>query len=106
MGVASSKTTSRGFASRARQGVNLALGNGALRARLNRTLARANFELILKPADEVLEPEFANFLSHCAPYTMTTDERMYSVFQASRYLARSGVKGDVVECGVCAAGAP
>lgn len=83
-----------------RQGLNLALGNGALRARLNRGLARANFELIVKPPAEVLEPEFEDHLSRCAPYTMTSDERMYSVFQAARYVAQAAIAGDVVECGV------
>ncbi len=80
------------------------MGNGALRARLNRALARANFELIVKPPAETLEPEFERYLSRCAPFTMTSDERMYSVFQASRYLAQAAIEGDVVECGVWRAG--
>jgi hypothetical protein len=63
-------------------------------------LARANFELIVKPPPEVLEPEFEGYLARCAQYTMTSDERMYSVFQASRYAAQAGIEGDIVECGV------
>jgi O-methyltransferase len=99
-----STQTNRGLSARMRQGLNRALGNGALRARLNRGLARANFELIVKPPTEMLEPEFERYLSRCAPFTMTSDERMYSVFQASRYLAQAAIEGDVVECGVWRAG--
>jgi predicted O-methyltransferase YrrM len=32
--------------------------------------------------------------------TMTSQERMHAVYQAARYLARRGVAGDYVECGV------
>lgn len=83
-----------------RQGLNAALGNGALRARLNRGLARANFELIVKPPTEVFEPEFLRHQERCAPFTMTSQERLYSVFQAARYLGGAGIAGDFVECGV------
>jgi hypothetical protein len=46
------------------------------------------------------EPEFRALLERCAPFTMTTPERMYAVWQAVRHAVRAGVPGDVVECGV------
>ena len=33
-------------------------------------------------------------------YTMTSLERIYSLFQAVEYITRKGIKGDIVECGV------
>jgi O-methyltransferase len=43
---------------------------------------------------------FAAAYGRTAPFTMTSRERMYAVWQAVSYLARSAVRGDVVECGV------
>jgi O-methyltransferase len=99
-GSASARTTDRGLRARLRSGVNAALGNGELRARLNRGLGRANFELIVRPPTETLEPEFERFLARCEPYTMTSRERMYAVYQAARYTVEADVPGDIVECGV------
>jgi hypothetical protein len=96
----STRVTRHGARARVQQAMNLALGNGALRARLNRGLARANFELIVRPPEEVFEPEFEAFMTRCAPYTMTSRERMYAMFQATRYVTQAGIPGDVVECGV------
>ena len=100
MSAAATRVTQQGLKARYRQAVNALLGNGSLRARLNRGLARANFELIVRPPQDVLEPEFERFIARCGPYTMTTRERMYSMFQAARYINRGGIPGDIVECGV------
>jgi O-methyltransferase len=71
-----------------------------LRARLNRALARANLELTIRPHPEVSEPEFERFGERCAPYTMTSRDRLYSVYQAAGYVVDAAIPGDVVECGV------
>src|ERR1044071_9370324 len=70
-------------------------------------LARAGYELRKAPdasnltqTHPDLEPEFAGVLARCAPYTMTSIERMYALWQAARHVVDKGVKGDVVECGV------
>jgi O-methyltransferase len=34
------------------------------------------------------------------PYTMTSPERLFALVQSVRYLASSGITGDIVECGV------
>jgi hypothetical protein len=96
----STRTTARGARARLRQGLSIALGDGALRARLNRGLARANFELIVRPPEESLEPEFESFMARCEQYTMTSRERMYAMYLASRHVAKADVPGDIVECGV------
>lgn len=70
-------------------------------------LARAGFEVRRVPkADKLhlthpdLEREFADALALAQPYTMTSVERMYALWQAVRHIHRTGVAGDVVECGV------
>lgn len=47
-----------------------------------------------------LEPEFRALHERCAPFTMTSPERMYAVHQAVRHVVRARVPGDIVECGV------
>lgn len=47
-----------------------------------------------------MEPEFKTIFERCSPFTMTSVERMYALFQAVQYVCRAGVQGDVVECGV------
>jgi hypothetical protein len=36
----------------------------------------------------------------CAPFTMTSVERCYALWEAASYIACRGIGGDVVECGV------
>jgi O-methyltransferase len=96
----STQTTRRGLRNRLRRGVNLAPGDGALRARLNKGLARANLELVVRAPNEVPEPEFERMLGQCEAFTMTSRERMYSVYQATRYVVDAHIPGDFVECGV------
>lgn len=47
-----------------------------------------------------LEPEFHALRERCAPFTMTSPERMYAVHQSAQYVVRAGVPGAFVECGV------
>lgn len=93
-------TTRRDARARMQQGVNLLLGNGAVRARLNEALARVNFELAPRGPQEMAEPEFERLRERCAQLTMTSRERLYAVYQAARYLAEARIEGDFVECGV------
>jgi O-methyltransferase len=53
----------------------------------------------LRP-DLDLEPEFRALQERCAPFTATSPERMYAVYQSVRHIVRAGVPGDIVECGV------
>jgi O-methyltransferase len=47
-----------------------------------------------------LEPEFRALHERCKPFTMTSPERMYAVYQSVRHVVRASVPGDIVECGV------
>ena len=47
-----------------------------------------------------LEPAFLAMYDACRPYTRTSIERMYALYQAMSYLARARVPGAFVECGV------
>jgi O-methyltransferase len=70
---------------------------------LRRIASRAGYELRRReppgpPPD--LEPDFLALHDRCKPYTRTSVERMYALYQASRYLVRAAIPGAVVECGV------
>jgi O-methyltransferase len=47
-----------------------------------------------------LEPEFIELYELCREQTMTSIERMYALYTATRYLVENEVPGDFVECGV------
>jgi O-methyltransferase len=47
-----------------------------------------------------LDPAFVALHARCAPFTMTSVERMYALWQAVRHVRRRGIPGDLVECGV------
>src|SRR5437016_551547 len=47
-----------------------------------------------------LEAEFLALHERCTPYTRTSVERMYALYQATRYLVRAAIPGAIVECGV------
>jgi predicted O-methyltransferase YrrM len=68
------------------------------------TAARVGLERIglQRRAEQIpdLEPAFRDLHARCSPYTMTSVERMYAVYQAAGHVARAGIAGDYVECGV------
>ena len=47
-----------------------------------------------------LEPEFLELHELCRAETMTSIERMYALWTATRYIVDNGLRGDFVECGV------
>jgi O-methyltransferase len=47
-----------------------------------------------------LEPEFLELYELCREQTMTSIERMYALYTATRYVIENEVPGDFVECGV------
>ena len=50
--------------------------------------------------DMARDPAFMGFYERCKPFSMTTMERLYAVFQAVGYIVRNRIAGDIVECGV------
>ena len=47
-----------------------------------------------------LEPEFLDLYERCREQTMTSIERMYALYSATRYVIDNNIRGDFVECGV------
>lgn len=46
------------------------------------------------------EPEFFEIYEACRTYTMTSIERMYSLYKAVEYVVKNNIPGDIVEAGV------
>ena len=71
------------------------------RQELQQTLEAEGYGVI--PNDQFridLDEEFRRLWEVVRPYTMTSMERGYGLYQAVRYLEQRGVEGDFVECGV------
>jgi len=47
-----------------------------------------------------MEPDFFKILSECKGHTMTSVERMYSLYKSVEYVTKNSIPGDFVECGV------
>jgi hypothetical protein len=52
------------------------------------------------PTHPDLEPDFMAVEAVCRPFTMTSIERRYALWQAIHHVAGQGVEGAFVECGV------
>jgi O-methyltransferase len=49
---------------------------------------------------DLADPDFTALCRRCGPFTMTSIERMYGLYQAVDHVHRRGLAGDIVECGV------
>lgn len=58
-------------------------------------LARINEE-----HDPIIDQEIKDLLLRVQPFTMTSKERIYSLYKAVQYVVKAGIPGDFVECGV------
>jgi len=47
-----------------------------------------------------MDPDFASLYKQCQPYTMTSLERMYSLYQSVQYIIANDIPGSFIECGV------
>jgi predicted O-methyltransferase YrrM len=47
-----------------------------------------------------MEPEFVDMFQDCAPYTLTSPERMYALYQGVKHVVARDIPGEFVECGV------
>jgi hypothetical protein len=48
----------------------------------------------------IVDPKFHELLNFCKPYTMTSIERMYGLYNAMDYIQKHNIPGSIVECGV------
>lgn len=73
-----------------------------MRSILTKLADRLGYKIFKKANDpeEFLTGEFAEIYAECRSYTMTSPERMYSLYQAVEYVLRNHLPGDFVECGV------
>jgi O-methyltransferase len=51
-------------------------------------------------ATDDLERDFLEIYERCRPFTMTSQPRMYALYQAVRHVVTSSIPGAIVECGV------
>jgi O-methyltransferase len=79
----------------------------ALRDALQRRLRAAGYQIVRVPdggaelpPDIAADGAFLELYEQCRHFTMTSVERMYALYQAVRHVARHGIGGDLVECGV------
>lgn len=55
---------------------------------------------VQKEEDFINDPTFLKILKACSPYTMTSVERMYALYNAVTYIVKNNIAGSFVECGV------
>jgi hypothetical protein len=57
---------------------------------------------IIKKSDPIIDKDekFMKIYGECKKFTLTTKERMYSLYKAVEYVINSKIPGDFVECGV------
>jgi len=78
---------------------------------INKILKIAHFDNFIKilprnpkekeiPYDFRLEKEFLEIYEKCKDFTMTSIERMFSLYKAVEYVVKNKIPGDIVECGV------
>jgi predicted O-methyltransferase YrrM len=71
---------------------------------LNRLAGNFGYALKKKesniPVDIFSDKDFMLLYDQCKDYTMTTIERMYSLYQSMNYILKNNIEGNFVECGV------
>ena len=71
---------------------------------MNKLLKNLRFRRPEKPGTEIpvdiKEEEFRELYYFCKPYTMTSVERMYALYQSVKYIIENNIPGDFIECGV------
>ncbi len=70
---------------------------------LKRVAKRLGYDVSRSRGDALprdMGEEFAALYHRYRDYSKTSVERMYALYEATRYVIRTGVPGDIVECGV------
>ncbi|NML20008.1 macrocin O-methyltransferase [Pseudoflavitalea sp. G-6-1-2] len=71
---------------------------------INKAAGKFGFELTKKEPslsfDIKQDKAFMDIYNKCQPFTMTSAERMYSLYKAIEYTLAKNIQGDFVECGV------
>lgn len=61
-------------------------------------IRKEDFSKMCVPED--MGEDFKKIYDLCKEYTMTSAERMFSLYQSVQYIVKAGIAGDFVECGV------
>jgi len=71
---------------------------------LNKAASKFEYKLvknITEPGpDMIADDNFMQLYQFCRPYTMTSPERLFALYQAVQYVVNNHIPGDFVECGV------
>ncbi len=67
--------------------------------KLSRLQEQLWMDMGIEPAAD-LEPGFLEIYKTCQDHTLTPLKAMYATYQAASYVAKAGIPGDFVECGV------
>jgi O-methyltransferase len=77
---------------------------GVFKNHLKKVFYSAGFGVVnskqIYPPDIAVETEFIQIYEKCKLYTMTSLERMFSLYKAVEYVVKNKIPGDLVECGV------
>lgn len=66
---------------------------------IKNTLAKRGLKIIRNDIS-LLDKDFVEIMDKCKEYTMTSEERMYALYLAVKYIIDAKIPGDFVECGV------
>lgn len=66
---------------------------------INSVLAKYGYTITLI-SDITGDQEFMKLYNLCKPYTMTSIERMYALYNSLNYVVNNKIEGDFLECGV------
>jgi len=70
--------------------------------KLNKIIEKRRIINNLKVVDPLIKTntEFLEIYEVCKPFTMTSIERMFALYLSIKYVLKSNIQGDFVECGV------
>lgn len=75
-----------------------------MKARLKNWIAQAadrfGYSITRKSLPPDMGVEFIELYQRCSPFSMTSIERMFGLYTAVAHIAKRGIPGDFVECGV------
>jgi hypothetical protein len=78
--------------------------NAILQKYLGKAVGRLGFRLMPLgqevPADIAADRDFMSLYARVRPFTMTSPERLYALYQSVQQVVRHNIPGDFVECGV------
>jgi hypothetical protein len=70
-----------------------------LRDAIKKAINKIGYDIVPTVSPD-MGKEFIGIYEKCKPYTVTSIERMFSLYEAVKYVSRCGILGDIVECGV------